>query len=149
MKNNSFLFLVLTFLFAPSCKKDNLTLQEIITKQEVWNATKFIVQGENTMAPDNSPILDAPISFVQLKFIDENNLTLELELKYDTYLDKSGLLPMTYNLDEQKGTIEINDENSWTMAASFSGLHKINLTNNILTIDGLLGDTMSFKLILK
>lgn len=140
-----YFILISTVLFLFSCKKETDSVQETLIANE-WNATKFIVQNENTMAPDNSPILDAPVSFVQIRFVDNSNLTLQMELVDGAIKDNSGQMKMTYSLDEQGSTIDIVDDNWWTESASFTGKHKILLTDNNLSIDGfLIGDSDSLQ----
>lgn len=152
-KNNLFLFgLVILFVFN-SCEKDddNVNLAGNLMKYKEWNALKFVVNNENTMLPDTSYILDAPVSYVKIKFIDMTHMSIELELFYsDGRTDNSGELKMTYLINETDSTITINDNNWWTESASFTGVHKIlDIQNNNLTLNGKLGDDLNYTMILK
>lgn len=140
--------LILLFVFS-SCEKEDvpLTLSEKLMVYKEWNAEKFIVNDENTMFPDNSDILDAPVSYAKIEFSDKKNMTIEIELvKPDVYTDNSGKLEMTYLLNETDSTISITDNNLWTENASFTGLHKVELVDNILTMKGSLGEQLEYKM---
>lgn len=129
-----------------SCK--DLTLKEKLIESQAWSATKFVVNGKNTMPPDNDAIMDSPISLLKLKFMDDNNMTLEIKLKGikgKESPDDSGELPLSYEINEINNEIKIIDNNSWTSSRSFTGTHRIELIGNELFLSGKLGDRGEFK----
>lgn len=148
------ILVIISLLFAltfQSCEKsENLGFKQSLLKYKEWNAEKFIVNGKNTMPPDNSDILDAPVSYIKVKFIDESNMKLEIELVYsDGSKDNSGELPMEYSTNDKDTTIIITDNNEWTGNLSFSGVHKALISNDNLTLKGKLGNKYNYSMILK
>jgi len=152
MKSKTLVIISLIFaLTFQSCEKsDDLGFNQNLLKYKEWNAEKFIVNDKNTMPPDNSDILDAPVSYVKVKFIDESNMKLEIELVYsDGSKDNSGELPMEYSINIKDTTIIITDNNEWTRNLSFSGVHKALLSNDNLTLSGKLGNKYNYSMILR
>jgi hypothetical protein len=131
-----------------SCQKDEKeTLQDQLIKKSVWSAVRFVVNGENTMPPENSDILDGPVAFVKIIFLSKTTLTLEMELIYDGGTkDNSGVLPMKWSLNSENTVISIVDNNLWTESAPFTGNHLITLTGNTLLIQGRLGEFADFEM---
>ena len=122
------------------------TQEQLINKTE-WNAVKFIVNGENTMPPENSDILDNPVTYLQIKFIDQTNMFIEMELGDDSgSKDNSGVLPMTWSINSDYSQISIVDNNTWTEAASFTGDHEITLSGDTLRLKGKLGEMADYEL---
>ena len=148
------LITVFSFLFY-SCEKENekespkITLKANLMNAKRWNATKFIVNGENTMPPDSSSILDRPVPSASYCF-NTDSLTFQMELYYEGGNDISGPLKMAYSINSVDSTITIIDKNWWTESASFTGKHKVvSLNNDDLIISGPLGTKLTYKMILK
>ena len=146
-----FLIGILILFVFHSCEnhENNLSLKEKLMQYKEWNAVKFVVNNENTMHPDNSDILDKPVSYVKIRFVDESNIILEIEIKEKNRIDNSGELKISYIINDKDHTINMTDNNLWTKSASFTGKHIINLENNNLTLSGKMGSDFDYIMLLK
>ena len=154
-KFNYMLLITIATLLFVSCKNDvesdSKSLQENLLDAKFWQATKFVVNGENTMPPDNSYILDEPVSSLKVTFNDVNELTMQFIMvdPKEDYIYDSGKLPMSYVLNSVDSTMLISDNNDFTASTSFTGKHKINsLKGDDIKLTGKMGDDFNYELYL-